>query len=306
MKKTLLAVAVAAALPAVAFAQSNVTMYGVADFGISKVTGGDTQFTSNGGGNNGNSRLGVRGTEDLGGGLKASFNFEQAVNLETGATDANTWQRAAWASLSGGFGSVRFGRSLSPSFYGVAAWELTGTANYSVHYNLFGAAGGNTRNNSGIAYTTPNMGGFSATLGYVFEADNGGPSIGNRVDANVIYGAGPLVVSAWYNKNSEVPNAGIGIGGSYNFGAFKLAGSWQEKAVTQDDGFSLGIGTKLGPVDLVFDVVRYTVFATDVTDTHYLLEAKYPLSKRTFAYGAVLRNGAADVTQTSVGIRHNF
>ncbi|MBW6494072.1 MAG: porin [Burkholderiaceae bacterium] len=303
MKKTLLAVAVAAALPAAAFAQ--VTLYGVADMAVVKATGVDAQLSSNGGGNNGTSRIGVRGTEDLGGGLKASFNFEQAVNIETGATEATTFQRAAWVGLSGGFGSVRLGRSLSPSFYGVAAWELTGTANYSVTYGTFGAAGGNTRNNSEIAYTTPNMSGFSATIAYVAEADNGGPTVGNRVDGNVTYRNGPLVVAGWYNENSEDPDAGYGVGGKYNFGMFTVAGSYQSKK-TKDDGFTLGAATKLGPVALVFDVARINYDLPDTSYTNYLLEAKYPLSKATFMYATYLKRDDLNVNQTSFGMRHNF
>ena len=110
MKKTLIALAAVAATGA-AFAQSSVTLYGVADIGLAKTNkaglgyGNDSlQATANGTLNNGNSRLGVRGVEDLGGGLKASFNFEQGINLANGATDAVTWQRAAFAALSGNFG----------------------------------------------------------------------------------------------------------------------------------------------------------------------------------------------------------
>ena len=96
MKKSLIAVAVAAALPAAAFAQSSVTLYGVVDLSLSKANqGGKTQMSGNGLLNNGTGRIGVRGTEDLGGGLKASFNYEQGINGETGKTDSNTFARQA-------------------------------------------------------------------------------------------------------------------------------------------------------------------------------------------------------------------
>lgn len=300
MKKTLLAVAVAAALPAAAFAQ--VTLYGVADIAVSKVTDGKTQMSANGGGNNGNSRLGVKGTEDLGGGLKASFNYEMAVNPETGATDSATYQRAAWLQLDGGFGSLRMGRSLSPSFYGVAAWELTGTANYSSQYNTFGAAGGSSRNNSAWAYTTPNFSGFTATLGYVAEGDAGA----SKIDMNAIYRGGPLVVGLSYNKVDDSGSAGWGLGAQYKFGMGVVAAS----VIDQGDqgnglkGYTLGGGTKLGPVAVVLDVARITTSGAE--STNWLLEGKYPLSKATFAYATVLRFGGPEVTQTSFGIRHNF
>ena len=74
MKKSLIALAVLAASGA-AMAQSSVTMYGVADLSLAKANGVSAQMSGNGVMNNGNSRLGVRGVEDLGGGLKASFNL---------------------------------------------------------------------------------------------------------------------------------------------------------------------------------------------------------------------------------------
>ena len=86
MKKSLIALAVLAASGA-AMAQSSVTMYGVADLSLAKSNGVSAQMSGNGVMNNGNSRLGVRGVEDLGGGLKASFNFEQGINAENGRTD---------------------------------------------------------------------------------------------------------------------------------------------------------------------------------------------------------------------------
>jgi predicted porin len=132
MKKTLIALAAVAATGA-AFAQSSVTLYGVADASLAKVTGKSAYLSSAGTMNNGTSRWGVRGTEDLGGGLKAGFNFEQGLSLNDGSLSkagAGEFGRAAWMNLSGGFGELRLGRTLNPSFYAAAAWELTGAANY--------------------------------------------------------------------------------------------------------------------------------------------------------------------------------
>jgi len=145
MKKTLIALAAVAASSA-ALAQSSVTLFGIMDVNVrhtkTEANGTDVSLTEMAQDGTASSRLGFRGVEDLGGGLKASFNFEQGINAESGATDANTWQRNAWVALSGGFGKFQLGRSLNPSFWGVAAWELTGTANYSAVANQFGFAGG--------------------------------------------------------------------------------------------------------------------------------------------------------------------
>ncbi|MCB2034975.1 MAG: porin, partial [Ottowia sp.] len=78
MKKSLIALAVLGASGA-AMAQSSVTLYGVADAGLAKLEGVSSQMSSAGRMNNGISRLGVRGVEDMGGGLKAGFNFESGL-----------------------------------------------------------------------------------------------------------------------------------------------------------------------------------------------------------------------------------
>lgn len=344
MKKTLIALAAVAATSA-AFAQSSVTLYGVADAAIVKSTGKSTAFTSAGGMNNGTTRWGVRGTEDLGGGLKAGFNFEQGLSLADGSlsqSGAGAFGRAAYMTLGGGFGEVRLGRTLNPSFFAAAAWELTGTANYSAAVGQFGAVLGGIRNSNQIAYTTPNMGGFSATVGFVPKGNDALPSpaaldpagfpvptaaqlaanaaaIANtagdqsKIDLNVIYRGGPLTVALGYNKLGNVaavaPDSisgrNVHVGASYDFGGFKVAGSIVDPAGAAK-GFTIGGSTTMGPVGLTLDIARDTEFK----DTNVLVEGKYALSKRTFAYAAYLRDGkgktATNVNNLGLGIRHNF
>lgn len=307
MKKSLIALAVLAASGA-AMAQSSVTMYGVADLSLAKASGVSAQMSGNGLMNNGNSRLGVRGVEDLGGGLKASFNFEQGINAKSGATDAATYQRAAWLALSGGFGRFQMGRTLNPSFYGVAAWELTGTANYSVVGNQFGFTGEGPRTNSVFQYTTPNMGGFSGTIGYTAKPDNSGNA---KTDLNLIYANGPIAVALSYNKTNTL-KSNVALGGSYDFGMFKLAGSLQDDKQINAKGFTLGGTVPVGPVALTLDIARQTNSGFKNTDV--LLEAKYALSKRTFTYATYYKDGADDAgnyktgakNTFGLGVRHNF
>jgi len=309
MKKTLIALAAVAATGA-AFAQSSVTLYGVADIGLAKTNkaglgyGNDSlQATANGTLNNGNSRLGVRGVEDLGGGLKASFNFEQGINLANGATDAVTWQRAAYAALSGGFGEIYAGRRLSPSFYGVAAWELTGTANYSATAAQFAFAGAGSRNNAHIGYTTPDFGGLTATLGTTLKGNDASAADGlqSKIDMNVIYKGGPISAGLSYNK-VQGAEKNWSVGASYNLGVATVAASYQDPAGTKK-GFTIGASAPLGPVTLTFDIARVT---SGVKETDYVLEAKYAVSKRTFAYAALLRDGLTKTNGLGVGLRHNF
>ena len=346
MKKSLIALAVLAA-SGVAMAQSSVTLYGVADLSLVKSNGVSAQMSGNGVMNNGSSRLGVRGVEDLGGGLKASFNFEQGINGESGATDAATFQRAANMALSGGFGRFQMGRTLNPSFWGLAAWELTGASNYSVVGTQFNWTGIGPRTNSVFQYTTPNMGGFSATLGYTMKPDNkiaataavpamaangfvgvpagiAGRADGNaKYDLNVIYANGPLRAALSYNKTNGNNLLGasykgnMALGASYDFGMAKVAGSIQNNG-GPSKGFTLGATVPVGAFALTLDIAREN--GTNMKNTDILLEAKYALSKRTFAYAAYYKDGFAGYgngaggtgyatgakNHLGLGVRHNF
>lgn len=316
MKKSLIALAVLAASGA---SMAQVTLYGVADVAIGAVnaTGvkSDANMKTNDAQNDGNSRWGIKVVEDLGGGLKATAQFEQNIDYSTGATGVSDG-RYAYLALDGGFGRIKAGRTLTPSFFGVATWELTGAANFSAVANQFGFAGGGSRNSREFSYTTPNMGGFSATLGYVTEVDgieNGG--LGSKVDANLIYAGGPLAVGLSYWKNDKVAagastDGNYALGASYNFGSFTVAGSFQDAAGTSQ-GWSLGAGIPVGPWKFVVDVAQDTGF----DDTDYLLYAGYSLSKRTTAYFDYRRDGksgkaggksAVDADIYGIGIRHNF
>lgn len=325
MKKTLIALAVLAASSA---SMAQVTLYGVADISlgaIGNVPGvkSDLNMKANDFSNDGNSRWGIKVVEDLGSGMKATAQFEQNINYETGAT-GTTDSRYAYIALDGGFGRVKAGRTLSPTFFGVVAWELTGAANFSVVANQFGFAGANSRNSREFSYTTPNMGGFSGTLGYVTEIDgieNGG--LGSKVDVNLIYAAGPLAVgfSGWKNDKVAAGASSDGnyaLGVSYNFGGFVLAGSLQDPA-GDSQGFTLGASIPLGAWKFTVDVAQDTGF----DDTDYLLYAGYSLSKRTTLYMDYRRDGKSgknaknaagvvgpkstvDADLYGVGIRMNF
>jgi predicted porin len=310
MKKTLIALAVLAASSA---SMAQVTLYGVADLSLSATnqTGvrSDASMSGNGLLNDGNSRWGIKTVEDLGGGLKLTAQFEQNINYENGST-VTADSRYAYMALDGSFGRIKAGRTLTPSFFGVAAWELTGAANFTAVGNQFAFAGAGSRNSSEFSYTTPNFGGLTATLGYVTELDLGAAGSPSKTDANIIYAAGPLAVGFSYNKVSNVSDGNYSLGASYNFGSFILAGSYQDPA-GQQQGWTLGASLPVGAWKFTVDVAQDTGF----DDTNYLLYAGYSLSKRTTVYGAYHNDGKSGnaVKKTAVqsetygvGIRHNF
>lgn len=307
MKKTLIALAAVAATGA-AFAQSSVTLYGVADAGLQKISGTSAQMNSSSTMNNGTSRWGVRGVEDLGGGLKASFNFEQGLSLDNGAAGSfsgGAFGRAAYMALAGGFGEVSLGRRLNPAFNTAAAWELTGAANYSAVVSQFGSVLNGIRYNDMVMYTSPAFGGVTLQYAHVLKGDRATDEATN--DLSVRYGAGPLALAVNWNKNGEASGSNKHIGASYNFGAFKVAGAWIDP-VGAAKGFTLGASAPMGPVTLTVDFAR----DTNAKDTDLLIEAKYALSKRTTAYVAYLRDGdkkagaLAGENGLGLGIRHNF
>lgn len=304
MKKISIVLAAFASLGAsgVVQAQSSVALYGVVDISLAKVTGKSVELAGGSPLTNGSSRWGVRGSEDLGGGLKASFNLEAQLDATDGTGSAG-FVRASNISLSGGFGSVKLGRTLTPSYWGVRAWELTSAANYNVVSSQFQYAGLNARNSNEISYTTPNLGGFTVTIGHILKADNAGVS---KMDLNVVYKNGPLSGGLSYNKLSNKGSNQV-IGVAYNFGPAKLAASYHDVTdAGRGKGFTLGGSMNAGPVLLIADVAR----DTENKDTNLLLEGRYPLSKRTMIYAAHTRNGkgktATDVNASIVGLRHNF
>ena len=309
MKKSLIALAVVA-LSGAAMAQSSVTLYGVADAGIGKIKSGGNdssnkaQFTSASTMNNGDSRLGVRGVEDLGAGLKIGFNFETGLDLDDGATTTSSfWARQANLSVGGNWGTVKLGRQFTPSYLITATYEVTGTANYSALGKTYRYAGIGSRANSAFAYITPNFGGFTAAAAYVSKHDVGA----NVWDLGLMYNNGPIAAGLSANKVSG-GKTNYQLGGKYDFGNFVVAASYtqasnQAQAVRR--GFGLGGTAKFGAVSLTMDFTRDTKNEwTGKKYTNGLLEAKYALSKRTFAYGAFMRLDGTN--NYGIGVRHNF
>jgi predicted porin len=319
MKKTLIALAALAAAGA-SFAQSSVTLYGVADAAVGKtnkaglgLANDKFQAITSSTLNNGNSRFGLKGVEDLGGGLKAGFNFEAGVSLANGATDSTgTFQRAANMSLMGGFGELRAGRGLTTSFYSVTSWELTGAANYSVVAKQFGFAGAGPRDNGVVMYNSPNFSGFSFSASTILKGNavyGTAADPKGKYDLAATYANGPIVASFAYNKVQD-GNKGYALGGKYNFGPAAVAASIQKSqngaGAILAKGYTLGVSGNVGAVGLTFDYARDSEFK----DSDYVLEAKYPLSKRTFAYAVYMRDGKGKqpeaVNGYSLGLRHNF
>ena len=245
MKKSLIALAVLAASGA-AMAQSSVTLYGVADAGVTYLNGADnwSGVTS---GNNLTSRLGFRGVEDLGGGLKANFVLEGGINLDSGdgmsggATGTGfEFKRRSTVGLSGGFGEVRMGRELTAAYNATARYDVFGSVGIgqsrlwadgdiadpinNVNANA-GAVTTNQRISNALTYVSPDFSGFKVGVNYGFGETTNGNSDSGYLGAGLMYDNGPLSLGLGLERLNSGANTVVAsdidawsLGGSYDFG----------------------------------------------------------------------------------------
>ncbi|MBB1650536.1 MULTISPECIES: porin [Delftia] len=316
MKKSLIALAVLAASGA-AMAQSSVTLFGIVDTGIAYVNkdqAGDSRY---GLGTSGNatSRLGLRGTEDLGGGLKAGFWLEGEIFGDTGNGNGFDFKRRSTVSLSGNFGEVRLGRDQVPSFQKLTSYDLFSATGIGQFMGFRNWAGGVNSDDNGIrannlvSYYTPNFGGFNAGIGYAFDekrAAGSANNVGRYVGGYVAYDNGPLSVSlALAQQKTAVgliaaDRDEMTLGASYNFGVAKLTGLLQQTKFKRDVGadiktnsYMLGASAPVGGVGEV--KLQYALYDQKNIDSkaHQItLGYVHNLSKRTALYGnlAFLKN----------------
>ncbi|MDB5906335.1 MAG: porin [Massilia sp.] len=238
MNKNIIAAAVLAACAGGAWAQSSVTIYGIADAGLVRESGGVggsvSKLTS---GVGSASRLGFRGTEDLGGGMAAVFTLETGYKIDTGEVDTagTIFNRQAFVGVKSSGGMLTLGRQYTPYHNTLAAvGDPFGTGFAAGSKNLFPDSGTNVRTSNTVIYATPVMSGVSADLAYSMGEQAGSISAGRQFGGSIGYTSGPLNVRlAYNNKNSDV-SATTGVtavsrtigtntllAANYDFGAVK-------------------------------------------------------------------------------------
>ncbi|AIY42738.1 Outer membrane protein [Collimonas arenae] len=267
MKKSLIALAVLGVIAGAAQAQSSVTIYGIVDTGIvytnpvynSSTGTTGSKFSVNSGVIQG-SRLGFKGVEDLGGGLKALFQLEAGFSNDTGALQKDPngssalFRRKSVVGLGGNFGSVLLGRQ-TDILDDVSQWTSVqdfGGVTGNVGHNLDRLEG--TRTNNSIRYNTPDLSGFTGSLIYGFGETAGQTSSGQSFGLGGQYANGPLgLFAAYYQSKLGTGNAlttntsdvsllgasfaGVGnpgdtalktfsLGASYQVGPARLYGNW--------------------------------------------------------------------------------
>ena len=316
MKKSLVALAVIAA-SGLAMAQSSVTLYGVADGGIGKDKLGDganakTRVTSGGDNvNNGPSRIGLTGIEDLGNGNKVGFQFESGLSLADGATfgaGGGFWGRQANVFVAGGWGAIKVGRQFTVTHLTEGAYDLTGLANYSVVRGTYQALNIGARAPAAIAYVSPNMGGLTAAVAFVSKNNIPGATK-NIWDAGVMYSNGGLGAGLSVNKGAHSGDkTNYQLGAKFGVGSFTAAAGYHNAhnaAGAVRRGFNLGASANVGAFTLTLDATRDTKNHWGTKKyTNAVLEAKYALSKRTFFYADALRLDGTN--NWGLGIHHSF
>ncbi len=337
MKKSLLALAILGVFAGAASAQSSVTMYGRIDMSLAKKSGTDNKEVSDGSA----ARLGLKGVEDLGSGLKAIFNIEHRFYADTGAltVPARFWQARAVVGLQGGFGQITLGREYTSAYvlsqnpadpWGydtVVAFDrslINGVDRLSGTAGLIGLGIGKRRNDNSLTYLF-SASGFSAAAQIAAASDPGDIEAAHQkrpVNFGLQYAAGPIFASVGYELTGYESVASerlITVNGSYNFGVVKVGLLYGvgRTVLNQDRrSFAATASAPLGAGELrvVFGRLQQDFGnGYDTVNTLGGIGYHYALSKRTTVYVDFVRNtGATEVNGDynkngyDFGLKHNF
>ena len=303
MKKSLIALAVLAASGA-AMAQSSVTLYGVLDTGLTYSKGEESVYGMTHVGGNVNSRLGFRGVEDLGNGLKATFNLEAGMGVDDGNNymdkDSNgmAFRRTSTVGLAGNFGEVRLGRMLTSSYLAVSRYDAFGDTGIgaSLAWNI-PQTGYAPRTENAISYTSPNFSGFKIGAEYGFgEKQKARDS--RYFGMGATYDNGPLSLGLGYDRLNSNTMDGllaasdlktVHLGGAYNFGVAKLLAFYKQSKVSNAPKFKtfgLGVSAPVGAAGEVrASYNNYKISDDNGKADQLSLGYVHNLSKRTALYG---------------------
>ncbi|MBT0960623.1 porin [Denitromonas iodatirespirans] len=341
MQKKLIAMAIAGMIAAPAFAQSNVTVYGIIDTFVGFGKAGDAKFSGVANGVLNGPRIGFKGEEDLGNGLKAKFTLEQGFSSDDGEPNSSKqFHRQAWVGLEGGFGFVGLGRQYAPGYHAyrnaaIAAGALDPFAILAGAKSLQIDAGSDSRWDNSINYQSKSFGGFSAQVIYGFgsteadtQAKNPNRNNDDRVSLGLNYANGPLNLDYIY---VDAGNTAFGddhkehyLGAAYDFGGFKLVGSYQIARQDADDSdvkvYQIGGIIPVGNGNIHVAYGARNEDAQDSDSRSFGLAYTHNLSKRTIAYvglnrttnddavalGALAKANGESSNAVGLGIRHAF
>lgn len=326
-KMTFVATAVLGMLSTTAMAQSSVTLYGIVDAAVvhtTKQVGGSKIAVD--AGQMATSRWGMKGSEDVGGGLKANFTLEGTLINDTGAaglgfgggtpagTTTSLFDRQATVGLSGGFGSVNLGRQnilgvdsigladpISLAHAGTNPNVAFSALNAGALYSDYGTNGGGSalRQNNSIKYLTPTMSGFGGALMYGFGEQAGNSSASSYAGISGFYTAGKSggAALAYAKLKNQADNSTLtlwGGGAKYSVNdALELRVTYAQNEVDTTNRkiavTGLGVNYAVSPALTLTGAYYNTKRSGDVSGKadQYVAMGKYALSKRTIAYASL-------------------
>jgi predicted porin len=332
-----------AAISATAAAQSSVTLYGVVDVGVRYVENAGSHVVSVASNGNNTSRLGFRGMEDLGDGMRAGFQLESGLSPDTGTQSdaARIWNRRATVSLYSNLGELRIGRDYDITYLGFESYDLwsdIGLSSIAKFDSSLGTARDTgVRSDNQVMYFTPSgLGGFYGSA----EGAPGEGTVGKKYFAGRAgYAAGPVDVSVSYGQTTVAPVNGFdlfktfNVGASYDFGPAKLSGYYTQSKFASLEVQNYYIGAQV-PVGQGLWRASYlhsnlsgmtaTHVSTDANDaSQFALGYLYKLSTRTAIYTNVVsvsNKGASAIAVEKnplpvagraslgfdLGVRHSF
>jgi predicted porin len=321
-------VALAALMAWGSAAGADVKFYGLMDMGLNLENDGSGKGTLtrlNSGGQS-SSRIGIRGSEALGGGLVASFTLETGVLADTGGVDQGgvLFGRQSWVALAGRYGMLKLGRKYTVSAEVLDTFDPFHINTAGDASRMFNVSGKRVNNN--LSYTTPELHGFGAQLSWGFGEQPGSVAAGRQLGASTTYASGPLSLAlAYVDQNSATGNASattIMLGGVYDTGTLKLHGGAArntDSAGLDTRDLLVGVSLPLGASLLLADYIRKRDDARAGANAGQLaFGVSHALSKRTNFYSSYsqTRNGRASKYNAvrngdtdglfNLGIRHFF
>lgn len=321
LKKKLLAASIATLCASAAHAQTSVTLYGIADGDIRVDHTSIGTLKSVGSGGESGSRWGIRGTEDLGGGLRAMFIFEQGIDLSdnsvpqgnvagttpnspVNSSGSRLFSRTAVVGIgSAAAGELRIGRAYTPFYVAWSAIDPMGGGLVGQAQNY--AVGNVTRFDNAIYYDTPKLYGFQITTAYRLGesstnsvASGSTKNGGNAGNAVLTYAAGPVLASYSYlsSKNAIDNNTTRSqfAGAVYDLNVVKLHALYfntRNDTTTRLRSYGLGVTVPIQSFNVFAQVARIDNRYTDNNSTlggddatFFGVGANYSFSKRTDVY----------------------
>jgi predicted porin len=315
MKKTAIALALAGMAAAPLAAMADTTVYGSVRLSETwtDIEDGDDFWDVR----NESSRLGFRGSEDLGNGLAAIYHYEFGVDAsdtaDIGGSDVGG--RLAYVGLTGGFGQVSLGRQWNPYYFAVGGEvDVFNGINSSNGYYANSVAGvSQTRDGNLLVYMTPSFNGLVGAVAVQNDGQDGNDGA-DSYQAAATYDNGPLFLGAgWRQVDSEVNVTDndvdqYGVQGRFNLGIFGIAGSWQEVDDGDDKTWDYDV---VGSVGFGNNTLRLAYYDVEDTSDGWIVGLQHNLSKRSrlwVEYGDNSNDDdtIADVSNLSIGMRHDF